>query len=80
VSYSSSSASHHFRPISVAWYTYFARLSLGEDFFGFRCFFSSRPALHSVSMHSRNVLYWTFASRSILVVFVGFLVTFMMSA
>ena len=65
--------------MSVAWYVYFVRSSL-EGLLRLRDTFSRRPALHSVSMHSRNVLYWTFASRRIRVVFVGLAVTFRMSA
>ncbi len=66
--------------MSVALYLYFIRPSFVEDFLYFNEVFSSRPALHNVSMHSMNVLYWTFARRRMRVVFVGFFVTFMMSA
>ena len=78
--YNSSSDAHHSLPMSVAWYVYFVRLFVDEDFLMLRDAFSKRPAVHNVSMHSRNVLYWTFASRRIRVVFVGLAVTFMMSA
>ena len=65
--------------MSVALYVYFVRSSF-EGFLWLRDSFSRRPALHNVSMHSRNVLYCTFASRRIRVVFVGLAVTFRMSA
>lgn len=56
------------------------RMSFGGLDFFLGGIFSSRPASQRVSMHSMKVLYWTFASLSILVVFVFLVVTFIMSA
>lgn len=56
------------------------RMSSDEFLSSFVATFSRRPAWHSFSMHSRNVLYCTLARRRILVIFVSREDTLMMSA